>query len=82
MAALNSTGTSVLQYLLKWKGGRMARTEVDRVLDEVDNAMKNLKESMRGIPFRRCGFKSKHDELARAVATLTVNLDAGRSLIT
>lgn len=41
---------------------------------EIDAAMVRLRESMTGIQIRTAGFKQLHDELARRVATLTVNV--------
>lgn len=55
--------------------------QLDRTLDEVDNAMGQLKRAMRGIPIRREGFKSHHDKFAKTVATLTVALSDSRSAI-
>lgn len=59
----------------------MAQHQLDRALDTVDAAMRQLKRSLRGIPVRREGFKSHHDRMAKAVATLTVALDDSRSAI-
>lgn len=59
----------------------MANHQVDRVLDEVHDAMENLRRAMRGIPARREGFKSHHDRAAKAVAQLTVALDDARHTI-
>lgn len=59
----------------------MAAHQVDRVLDNVDAAMRQLKNALRGIPVRREGFKAHHDRMAKAVARLTVALDDSRSAI-
>lgn len=59
----------------------MSRT-VDNTVEELDFAMRALRDSLAGIPFRAGGFKSKHDNLARDVANLTVLVDAARPLFT
>lgn len=59
----------------------MARHQLDRALENVDAAMRQLKDSMRGMPVRREGFKGAHDATARAVATLTVALSDSRSAL-
>jgi hypothetical protein len=56
----------------------MSKT-VDRTIDEIDAAMRTLRDSLRGIPFRSGGFKNSHDNLARQMAHLTVLLDAARA---
>ncbi|EHR52151.1 hypothetical protein SacmaDRAFT_3953 [Saccharomonospora marina XMU15] len=59
----------------------MAGHQVDRAIDAVDAAMRELKRSLRGIPIRREGFKSRHDRMAKAVAKLTVALEDSRPAI-
>jgi hypothetical protein len=59
----------------------VAQHQVDRALDTVDAAMRQLKQALKGIPVRREGFKSHHDRMATAVARLTVALDDSRSAI-
>jgi hypothetical protein len=59
----------------------MAQHQVDRALDTVDAAMRQLKTAMRGIPARREGFKAHHDATAKAVAKLTVALEDSRAAI-
>ncbi|WP_026452807.1 hypothetical protein [Saccharomonospora iraqiensis] len=59
----------------------MAGIQLDRALDNVDAAMRQLRTAVRGVPVRREGFKDSHDALARAVATLTVTLSDSRSAI-
>lgn len=59
----------------------MAQHQVDRALDTVDAAMRQLRRSLRGIPIRREGFKAHHDRMAKAVAKLTVSLDDSRAAI-
>ncbi|GJF03816.1 hypothetical protein [Pseudonocardia sp. D17] len=56
----------------------MSRT-VDRSVEGLDRAMRELRASLRGIPFRSGGFKNTHDQLAREVAHLVVLLDAARA---
>jgi hypothetical protein len=53
--------------------------DVDRTVEDLDQSMRALRESLSGIPFRAGGFKNTHDNLARDVAHLTVLLDAARS---
>lgn len=55
--------------------------QVDRVLEEVDQAMSLLRRSMRGVPAGREGFRGLHDRMARSVGDLTVALSDSRSLI-
>jgi len=55
--------------------------QVDRVLDDIDNAMALLRQAMRGVPARRQAFKANHDRMAREVAKLTVALTDARSAI-
>ena len=56
----------------------MSRT-VDGTIEDIDRAMRELRKSLRGIPFRAGGFKNTHDNLARDVAYLTVLLDSARA---
>lgn len=50
----------------------------DRIIDELDTAMRELRAAMRGIPIRRGSFRKTHDNLARDVAKVTTMLDAAR----
>lgn len=52
---------------------------VDRTIEDIDRAMRELRRSLSGIPFRAGGFKNTHDNLAQDVAHLTVLLDAARA---
>jgi hypothetical protein len=52
---------------------------VDRTVEDLDKAMRELRRSLRGIPFRSGGFKNTHDNLARDVAYLTVLIDSARA---
>lgn len=56
----------------------MSRT-VDRTIEDLDAAMRELRAALGGIPFRAGGFKNTHDQLARDMAHLTVLLDAARA---
>lgn len=53
---------------------------VDAAIEEFDKTMRLLRVSLRGIPFRSGSFHKQHDNLARAVARLTVELDTVRGL--
>ncbi len=55
---------------------------VDRTVEDLDTAMRELRKSLRGIPFRAGGFKNTHDNLARDVAFLTVQIDSARARFT
>lgn len=55
-----------------------ASFQVDSLLEELTGAMEVLRESMRGIPYRQAGFRSKHDRLTREVAHVVVLLEASR----
>ncbi|GAB3566003.1 hypothetical protein GCM10027445_12110 [Amycolatopsis endophytica] len=59
----------------------MAGHQVDRALDAVDAAMRQLRQAIKGIPVRREGFKGHHDRMAKAVAKLTVALSDSRAAI-
>ncbi|MEV1291943.1 hypothetical protein [Pseudonocardia sp. NPDC049635] len=54
---------------------------VDRAVEDIDAAMRELKRSLHGIPYRTGGFKNTHDNLARDVAHLTVQLDSARGVL-
>ena len=56
----------------------MAPTPVDRTIEDLDAAMRNLRRAMRGIPFRAGSFRNTHRNLVRDVAFLLVQLDSGR----
>ena len=51
---------------------------VDRLIDDLDAAMKRLSEAMRDIPVRRGSFKRTHHNLVRDVAKVITELDAAR----
>lgn len=55
--------------------------DADRLIDELDASMRQLREAMRGIPIRRGSFKKTHDNLARDVAAATTMLDAARPIM-
>jgi hypothetical protein len=48
--------------------------QVDRALDELDNAMTQLRRAMRGVPANREGFRAQHDRAAKSAAELSVVL--------
>lgn len=54
---------------------------VDVVIDDFHKTMKLLRASLSGIPFRTGSFRTQHDNLAREVARLTVELDSARGRI-
>ena len=53
---------------------------MDRIIDNLDAAMKRLGAAMRDIPIRRGSFKRTHDNLARDVAKVVTELDAARPI--
>ena len=55
---------------------------VGRTVEDLDQSMRALGESLSGIPFRAGGFKNTHDNLAPDIAHLTVLIDAARSQFT
>jgi hypothetical protein len=55
--------------------------QVDRIVEELDTAMRDLRDAMRGIPIRRGSFIKTHDNLARDVAQVTTMLDAARPIL-
>lgn len=55
--------------------------KVDNTIDDFHRSMKLLRMALRGIPFRSGSFKKQHDNLAREVARLTVELDSARGYI-
>lgn len=56
-------------------------TKTQDVTAGVDIAMKQLRDSMKGIQIRTAGFKSDHDALARAVSHFTVTLLDAEALL-
>jgi hypothetical protein len=56
--------------------------QLDRVLDDVDAALRQLKASVRGLPLGQHGLKATHDKMARAMGTLTTELSDARAAIT
>ena len=52
--------------------------QVDRVVEDLDSALRQLKVSMRGMPLNQHGFKTAHDKMARAMGTLTTELTDAR----
>ena len=60
--------------------GASATSQVDRIIDNLDAAMKRLGLARRDIPIRRGSFKRTHDNLARDVAKVVTELDAARPI--
>jgi hypothetical protein len=56
-------------------------SQVDRIIEDLDQSMRRLREAMRGIPVRAGSFKKTHDNLARDVAKVTTMLDAARPIL-
>ncbi|MEW2508411.1 hypothetical protein AB0878_48930 [Amycolatopsis sp. NPDC047767] len=52
--------------------------QVDRVVEDLDSTLRQLKDAMRGMPVNEHGFKAAHDKAARAVAVLTTELTDAR----
>jgi CHASE3 domain sensor protein len=51
---------------------------IDRANDDLDKVMRQLRQAVKGIPVRREGFKKLHDQFARSVAELSVNISYSR----
>lgn len=60
----------------------MASHEVDRVLEELDATLRQLRDAIRGIPARKQGFVAAHDRVAKSAALLSVWLSDARGAIT
>lgn len=56
-------------------------SQADRMVEELDRAMRELRQAMRGIPIRRGSFKKTHENLAHDVAVVTTMLDAARPIL-
>lgn len=56
--------------------------QLDRVLDDVDGALKMLKASVRGLPLGQHNLKAIHDKMARSMGTLTTEMSDARRAIT
>lgn len=54
---------------------------VDAAIEELDKTMKLLRSSLRGVPFRSGSFQKQHDNLAREVAHLLVELETVRGRV-
>lgn len=55
--------------------------QLDRTLENLAQAMQQLRMAMKGVPSRRQAFKANHDRMARRVAELSVALTDSRALI-
>ena len=51
---------------------------VDRTIEDIDAAMRALRQASRGIPFRVGSFRTTHQKLTMDVAHLLVLLDSAR----
>ena len=51
---------------------------IDRSVEDLDRAMRALRQAMRGIPVRAAAFRTIHRNLTRDVAFLMVQLDSAR----
>ncbi|MEC3975936.1 hypothetical protein [Amycolatopsis sp. H20-H5] len=58
-----------------------AKLQVDRVVDDLSTALTQLRDSMRGMPLSKSGFKGAHDKMARSMGTLTTELIDASSAI-
>ena len=56
-------------------------SNVDRMIENLDAAMRQLREAMRGIPTRRGSFTRTHDNLARDIAKAATMMDAARPVL-
>ena len=59
----------------------MAPNQVDRIDEQLEAALRDLRDALRGIPIRRGSFTKTHDNLARDVAQVTTMLDAARPIL-
>ncbi|MBB3051151.1 hypothetical protein FHS23_002174 [Prauserella isguenensis] len=55
--------------------------QLDRVIDDVDTALRQLRRATRGMPINEHGFRNHHNKAARAMAELTTELIDARSAI-
>lgn len=55
--------------------------QLDIALGNVDTSMTQLRDALRGIPYRREGFKKLHDEFVKSVADLTTALSYARGML-
>lgn len=53
---------------------------VDLVIDDLDASMKQLKDCLKGIPYRAGSFRNTYRQFARDVGYLMVQLEAARRL--
>jgi hypothetical protein len=51
---------------------------VDRTVDEIRVGMRQLRQTLKGIPHRAGGFRNTHANLTRDVAFLMVHLESAR----
>ncbi|MFD7657899.1 hypothetical protein ACFV4N_28335 [Actinosynnema sp. NPDC059797] len=55
--------------------------QLDNAISEINTAMTQLRDAVKGIPARREGFKKLHDEFTKDVATLTTALSYARGML-
>jgi hypothetical protein len=56
--------------------------QVDRALDDLRGAMRQLHAATRGMPVKQTKLRSSYTELAKTVAALVVQVDDARSVFT
>ncbi|MCA1707675.1 MAG: hypothetical protein LC808_32145 [Actinobacteria bacterium] len=57
------------------------KRRADGAAEDLDAAMRQLRAAIGGIPIRQGSFRSQHDNLARDVAALLVQLETTRGRI-
>ncbi|GAA0614315.1 hypothetical protein GCM10010174_34960 [Kutzneria viridogrisea] len=55
---------------------------VDNAVEEIEGAMRHLKDTMRGIPVSVPGFRAAHERARKAMGELTVALTDAQSKVT
>lgn len=58
-----------------------AQRRIDAATEDLDASMKQLRTAIRGIPIRQGSFRNQHDNLARDVAHVLVQLETTRGRI-
>lgn len=54
---------------------------IDGATEDLNASMTQLRDSIRGIPIRQGSFRNQHDNLARDVAAVLVQLETTRGRI-
>lgn len=57
------------------------KRRVNGAVEDLDSAMKQLRDAIHGIPIRQGSFRAQHDNLARDVAQVLVALETTRGRI-